>query len=128
MEVHIPTTSVIRPPDWVPDSDRTECSKCKMSFTLTHRRHHCRGCGEIFCSDCCGFWFQLPIDFHATGPERACLECFKKWSTIDYSTPYDIYGPEDSPLLVILIHDACRTRKQFLSQVIALGEVNYCKF
>lgn len=123
MEVRIPSITVVSPPEWVQDKDRSQCSKCEMEFSFTHRRHHCRACGEIFCSECCGFWFQLPNDFHVSNPERACLKCFKKWSSVDYLSPYDVYGPEDSPLLVILIHDACRTRKQFLLQVNPLSEV-----
>ena len=37
---------------WVPDSERTTCSGCLVEFALLTRRHHCRGCGEVFCHSC----------------------------------------------------------------------------
>jgi hypothetical protein len=39
-------------PRWVPDSERPRCHVCKVQFTLTLRRHHCRACGEVFCDNC----------------------------------------------------------------------------
>jgi FYVE/RhoGEF/PH domain-containing protein 5/6 len=30
----------------VPDERVTMCQGCSAEFTLTYRRHHCRGCGE----------------------------------------------------------------------------------
>lgn len=29
-------------PLWVPDEQTTDCTKCKIQFTLLRRRHHCR--------------------------------------------------------------------------------------
>ncbi|GME85185.1 unnamed protein product [Ambrosiozyma monospora] len=37
---------------WKPDSSATKCLNCKTNFTLLRRKHHCRRCGYIFCSDC----------------------------------------------------------------------------
>jgi hypothetical protein len=37
---------------WASDCERVMCSKCCSPFSLLTRRHHCRLCGEIFCSDC----------------------------------------------------------------------------
>ncbi len=39
--------------DWLPDSAVTTCFKCHSEFTFTIRRHHCRVCGNIFCTRCC---------------------------------------------------------------------------
>ena len=36
---------------WVADKDRDRCSTCGKIFTTMRRRHHCRGCGEIFCAE-----------------------------------------------------------------------------
>ena len=39
---------------WVPDYQRLNCTKCNVFLNPFQRglRHHCRACGEIFCSDC----------------------------------------------------------------------------
>ena len=39
---------------WMPDSVSTKCYDCEAKFTTFRRRHHCRVCGQIFCSKCCG--------------------------------------------------------------------------
>ena len=39
-------------PDWMNDNDKNECSKCGSEFSFTRRRHHCRACGKLFCSEC----------------------------------------------------------------------------
>ena len=38
---------------WMPDSSCKECYDCGSKFTTFLRRHHCRICGQIFCSRCC---------------------------------------------------------------------------
>jgi hypothetical protein len=39
-------------PYWVPDMQRQECQDCGKGFGTFTRKHHCRRCGEIFCSAC----------------------------------------------------------------------------
>jgi FYVE zinc finger len=39
-------------PYWVPDMQRQECQACGKGFGTWTRKHHCRRCGEIFCSAC----------------------------------------------------------------------------
>ena len=34
-------------PAWLPDSCVSMCMTCTMRFTVTRRRHHCRGCGKV---------------------------------------------------------------------------------
>jgi len=34
------------------DSGSPECMECKGEFGLLRRRHHCKGCGLLFCSSC----------------------------------------------------------------------------
>lgn len=38
---------------WMPDSVSKECYDCGEKFTTFRRKHHCRVCGQIFCSKCC---------------------------------------------------------------------------
>ncbi|XP_061189635.1 rab GTPase-binding effector protein 1-like isoform X1 [Saccostrea echinata] len=37
---------------WQHEDDIEECTNCKQAFSVTRRKHHCRHCGKIFCSDC----------------------------------------------------------------------------
>eukprot|EP00463_Aulacantha_scolymantha_P005143 TRINITY_DN6445_c0_g1_i1.p1 TRINITY_DN6445_c0_g1~~TRINITY_DN6445_c0_g1_i1.p1 ORF type:complete len:95 (-),score=12.34 TRINITY_DN6445_c0_g1_i1:37-321(-) len=39
---------------WIPDSSVTHChnEQCKAKFSTFLRRHHCRVCGNIYCSHC----------------------------------------------------------------------------
>jgi hypothetical protein len=39
-------------PTWQLDSDAPDCTGCKTEFTFFTRRHHCRGCGKVFCDKC----------------------------------------------------------------------------
>ncbi len=60
---------------------------CRSSFNLFKRRHHCRHCGHIFCSDHSGYSIPLNQEarFHPDGiPSRACDMChrhYEKWDT-----------------------------------------------
>nr|CCA21748.1 Phosphatidylinositol3phosphate5 kinase (Fablike PIPKA1) putative [Albugo laibachii Nc14] len=38
---------------WMSDRSAKACYECDKLFTFFRRRHHCRSCGQIFCSDCC---------------------------------------------------------------------------
>lgn len=38
---------------WMPDSKAKECYECSIKFSTFRRKHHCRLCGQIFCSKCC---------------------------------------------------------------------------
>ena len=35
---------------WLRDDTAETCTKCRVRFSLTERRHHCRNCGHVFCS------------------------------------------------------------------------------
>ena len=64
----------LAPPEWVKDHERQGCVECGLKFTFTKRRHHCRGCGEIFCGRCSRNRMSLPqFGFHV--PVRVCDHC-----------------------------------------------------
>ncbi|VDN28137.1 unnamed protein product [Gongylonema pulchrum] len=59
---------------WMPDSSGRECYECQERFTAFRRRHHCRLCGQIFCSKCCNV--QVPGSLLGyTGDLRLCTYC-----------------------------------------------------
>lgn len=41
-----------RPPFFVPDHLSPRCYSCKVAFTVTFRRYHCRSCGLALCGGC----------------------------------------------------------------------------
>lgn len=64
-------------PRWQPDGDTQECLICQDSFTFFNRRHHCRKCGRVVCSDCSKHEIRyLPntLIVHAYGRPTTCLE------------------------------------------------------
>lgn len=48
---------------WVPDSTVTTCHTCQTSFSSLRRRHHCRCCGFIYCTECWGKEVELPMEY-----------------------------------------------------------------
>ncbi|XP_067015555.2 1-phosphatidylinositol 3-phosphate 5-kinase [Anabrus simplex] len=61
---------------WMPDSVSKECYECEEKFTTFRRRHHCRVCGQIFCSKCCNQEIPGKI-MGCTGDLRVCTYCCK---------------------------------------------------
>ena len=53
---------------WAADASRMTCTECQQDFSFFRPRHHCRGCGELFCSGCSAFRFNN---------QRMCRKCFK---------------------------------------------------
>ena len=65
----------IPPPKWIPDKQCRSCSNCESSWTVTNRRHHCRRCGNLFCSKCASKFIPIPRIGKLT-PTRVCDSCF----------------------------------------------------
>jgi hypothetical protein len=62
-------------PRWVPDDSVKACTLCERVFSLFNRKHHCRACGDIFCSKCC-YRYETFAPFYKT-KVRVCESCFK---------------------------------------------------
>ncbi|XP_006811901.1 uncharacterized protein LOC102810146 [Saccoglossus kowalevskii] len=66
---------------WVENSERSECvnPSCKLKFSLTERKHHCRRCGEVFCWTCTNYQRRLSV---LAEPDpggklyKVCYRCF----------------------------------------------------
>ncbi|KAJ4922037.1 hypothetical protein JOQ06_021479 [Pogonophryne albipinna] len=92
---------------WMPDSQCKECYDCNEKFTTFRRRHHCRLCGQIFCSRCCNQ--EIPGKFMGyTGDLRACTYCRKialsyAHSADSGSIGEDLSALSDSPSTVCVL-------------------------
>ncbi|KAF9896354.1 hypothetical protein BX616_007630, partial [Lobosporangium transversale] len=90
------TTSGPSRAHWKPDSSTQVCTwpGCHLEFGFFDRRHHCRKCGDIFCSAHCSKSVPLDyaLDFNpAMGVmSRACIGCFEayeQWQGLIPSSP-----------------------------------------
>jgi hypothetical protein len=61
-------------PIWEQDKSRDCCSRCSKNFTFFRRRHHCRKCGKLFCSECCHNKFSL-LQLNYSIPVLVCNYC-----------------------------------------------------
>eukprot|EP00879_Flechtneria_rotunda_P010433 GHRR01010909.1.p1 GENE.GHRR01010909.1~~GHRR01010909.1.p1 ORF type:complete len:2140 (+),score=1004.14 GHRR01010909.1:414-6833(+) len=64
---------------WVDDSKCKACYECETPFSVFVRRHHCRVCGRIFCSNCTVNTFPSSRDPGITeqGWLRVCNYCHR---------------------------------------------------
>ncbi|CAO1419653.1 unnamed protein product [Diamesa serratosioi] len=60
-----------QPPKWIPDHEAPRCMACESQFTAFRRRHHCRGCGMVFCGVCSAATTPLP-KIGLNKPVRVC--------------------------------------------------------
>ena len=47
---------------WMPDQFAKQCYACESQFTVFRRRHHCRLCGQVFCSRCSSSFVDIHGD------------------------------------------------------------------
>ena len=67
---------------WMPDQLCKQCYDCDSQFTVFRRRHHCRLCGQVFCSSCSAYFVELD----EAKTSRACRECFEQYQKMDDSS------------------------------------------
>ena len=53
---------------WKSNSDQKACAQCSSAFNLLKRRHHCRICGNLFCSACCILRSFRASDYRSDAP------------------------------------------------------------
>ncbi|KAL8278325.1 hypothetical protein RQP46_009217 [Phenoliferia psychrophenolica] len=59
---------------WIRDESSKECFDCQTVFTSFRRKHHCRICGQIFCSRCASNIISS-ARFGSQGVVRVCNLC-----------------------------------------------------
>ncbi|TFY71832.1 hypothetical protein EVG20_g1173 [Dentipellis fragilis] len=67
---------------WMDDENCKECYDCKSVFTTWRRKHHCRICGQIFCSRCASNIIKGSRYGH-DGMIRICNLCLEKLSKVE---------------------------------------------
>ncbi|XP_073974342.1 hepatocyte growth factor regulated tyrosine kinase substrate isoform X2 [Rhodnius prolixus] len=63
-------------PQW---ADGERCHRCRVQFGIMQRKHHCRACGQVFCSQCTTKSCTLP-KFGIEKEVRVCEACYEKVS------------------------------------------------
>lgn len=63
------------PEYWEDDNAVSFCKSCNKRFTMLLRKHHCRNCGLIYCSDCSKSRIQIKEKNYRV-PVRVCSRCF----------------------------------------------------
>lgn len=61
------------PPYWIPDNMTNNCMQCNQKFSLIKRRHHCRACGQLLCSNCC--CLKAKLEYMGEVEARICIQC-----------------------------------------------------
>jgi len=78
---------------WMKDENAKVCFGCGDSFSTFRRKHHCRLCGQIFCSSCTNLVSGKP--FGQASKLRVCKTCETMMNGDDSS---DYSEDEDTPL------------------------------
>ncbi|XP_032664910.1 hepatocyte growth factor-regulated tyrosine kinase substrate isoform X2 [Odontomachus brunneus] len=61
-------------PAW---ADGEVCHRCRVTFSMVQRKHHCRACGQVFCNQCSSKLSTLP-KFGIEKEVRVCEACYEK--------------------------------------------------
>jgi hypothetical protein len=72
--------------NWTEDEKVDKCYNCQVVFTWYTRKHHCRGCGRIFCYNCTQY-FIMTNKINSIGlinPDEYLNECFDNNSNLQY--------------------------------------------
>jgi len=77
--IQLPPDVSYRPP-WQPDDDVKKCNKCNSEFSLFKRKHHCRACGKIYCSNCTSKNTKIKNLGYDEEPVKVCDGCFESAS------------------------------------------------
>ena len=63
--------------EWVNDKERSGCNLCMRNFHTWRRKHHCRMCGEVICSDC-SMIRVVPLAIVGPSKLRLCKACLSR--------------------------------------------------
>ncbi|KAF2996265.1 hypothetical protein E8E13_004552 [Curvularia kusanoi] len=86
-------------PPWQPDSDVTNCPVCNRQFTFLFRKHHCRKCGRVVCSQCSPHRITIPRQFIVHPPSDGSNTIIDLTGDDDDANPMSSFGPFRNPAL-----------------------------
>ncbi|KDN36771.1 hypothetical protein K437DRAFT_260021 [Tilletiaria anomala UBC 951] len=76
---------------WMADENVKECRECLSYFTPFRRKHHCRLCGQIYCSRCASH--IIPgVRFANDGMIRVCNFCMRMLEEYDAEEAGSTFG------------------------------------
>ena len=68
---------------WQQDTATVECLGCRKKFSFFNRRHHCRGCGGVFCGSCCDQKVKGVKGYAPGDPQRVCRRCYATYKAAE---------------------------------------------
>ncbi|ELK18656.1 Myotubularin-related protein 3 [Pteropus alecto] len=77
---------------WLPDHLAAHCYACDSAFWLASRKHHCRSCGNVFCSSCCNQKVPVPSQ-QLFEPSRVCKSCYSSLHPTSSSIDLELDKP-----------------------------------
>ncbi|XP_006894838.1 PREDICTED: myotubularin-related protein 3 isoform X3 [Elephantulus edwardii] len=77
---------------WLPDHLAAHCYACDSAFWLASRKHHCRNCGNVFCSSCCNQKVPVPSQ-QLFEPNRVCKSCYSSLHPTSASIDLELDKP-----------------------------------
>lgn len=77
---------------WMKDESAKECFTCAKPFTTFRRKHHCRICGQIFCSNCTSL--ISGESFGYSGRMRICGKCYEH--SLNYEDSSEEYTDDEN--------------------------------
>ena len=103
---------------WIEDLNIRTCFICRKSFSNSLRKHHCRLCGKVLCSNCTRDKIYTPS---GRDPVRCCIPCadFRSRFLCEAHVSKDIVNNNVVPILV----NRKNSRDSFLS-ITSLGETH----
>lgn len=104
---------------WMNDSFVSECLNCFKPFTAFRRKHHCRFCGQIFCSDCTMFISYSQYKQQRKGKETDACKDSKT-----YNDKLRVCKPCYSDVVVYLSDDSLSSSEDEDVQSLKHGEAN----
>ncbi|KAL6452464.1 FAB1 1-phosphatidylinositol 3-phosphate 5-kinase FAB1 [Candida maltosa Xu316] len=104
---------------WMNDAFVSDCLNCFRPFTAFRRKHHCRFCGQIFCSDC-----TLFISYNQHKDERNnAVDSNKR----PYNDKLRVCKPCYSDVIIYLSDDSSSSESEAEKEISVIEEVDLSK-